>query len=272
MPILKKPYIKTKPLNTLNDPIDFINAVFSFGQGGLRYPKPYDFMKDISVPYDYDSGLGSRPQEGTTARPDFSKEGGAKQLHGFPEPTLPKNRPRPPTHKPDDKTDEEPKRPLPPVELPDNLEPDLPFPPEEVPPEVPYYEPDEGLEEDEPEEPTDFDIPDEPKRPDPIIPLDSKCDNQLNALLGLPPCEANAQIQISTKKAPNEFRPRTKNRTTGNRNSPSQKGYFHRANYPRRNSSRLGQPSANRVSPMRRNHGRRRRKQWYGYSRRSSIF
>lgn len=230
------------------------NQLFPLGVGGLRpqpETQPYDFLKDISVPYDYQS-----------TSPGFQTPIFGEPL-GEPEPYLePSDRPQPtkPKEKEKEKTGEPPLAPTLPLE-------DVPRPDdlvEDVPPVHPVEQSDEAEDEGEPKEPR------QPRRRSPEYDV-YNCAT-LELLTGIPCDRAHAKIQIQTPK----IRPNSKARKTYSSRSHGyntrQKNISIQADYSRRNLSRLRQRPDRTFASMYRSTRRRTDLRWYSHRRYTSLF
>lgn len=242
-----------KPENILR----FVRQLFPLGQGGLRpEPKdePYDFLKDISVPYSYQSQY-----------PGFQTPIFGEPL-GEPEPYLePKD--RPPSDKPKESKKEKDKTgyPQPPYETP-SQPPEIPRPDdlvEDVPPVHPVEESDEAEDEGEPKERRI------PRRRSPDYDIWS-CEGQ-EYYLGIPCSRNAAQISIQTQNA-SKLRKSAKSSKSSQWYNPDKKNSPSRPDYTRYNLSRLGQSPNRRPTPMYRSTRRRTSYRWHSNRRRTSLF
>lgn len=191
-----KPQIPS-PRGRHTDP--FSDLLGTFGPSTRTYPEfaiPKRGSYDLSVTQSDIETVRSQNKEETKnkgySRTKYltypSPWGGHKDKPKRPTPTVPKEKPK----------DDEPKRPFPPVEIPDDIG-DLPWPfpfPEVPPPSDVPIEPDEWIE--------DESIPDwrEKRPPDPQVPITPRCsdDPEEQIIYAIPPClGSHAQIQISSQ-------------------------------------------------------------------------
>lgn len=269
---LVRPKPRTSPSpRTRNEPTDTLKELFT-GPTTSTFPEfaiPRRTPQSLEITPKDIQKVKSRQTVTTTPKSyDRTKYltypspwGGHKDKPKRPTPTVPKDKPK----------EDEPRRPFPPIEIPDDLG-DIPFPFPDVPPpsNVPT-EPDEWIE--------DESIPDWRERnpPDPQIPISNCTNDPVEAnLLGIPLCTSygHGQIQIRTATP---FRPYGKKSSTyrksSNRNYPRKALHFQRGFSPRNKRSRLRQSRTNSSRRMRRNYGRRSRVRWsWRSSRRTSLF
>lgn len=270
---LVRPKPRTSPSpRTRNEPTDTLKELFT-GPTTSTFPEfaiPRRTPQSLEITPKDIQKVKSRQTVTTTPKSyDRTKYltypspwGGHKDKPKRPTPTVPKDKPK----------EDEPRRPFPPVEIPDDIG-DLPFPfpfPEVPPPSDVPTEPDEWTE--------DESVPDwrETRPPDPQVPLLPTCsDDPLEQeLYNIPPCykSGDAQISFQTPKLRTYGKTSSSYYSSRFRNHSRKKNPTGRTKRTRYFRSSVRQSSQRRPGRVRRNYGRGSRKRWFYSRRRSPIF